>query len=508
MSTTLRIVPLLLLSLAAASLARDSQPVVRVGFKAFTESVLLGEVMEHLIRDAGARPEHLSELGGTQVCWKALLSGEIDCYVEYTGTIQQEILSGVPVYGEEAMRKAMADRGVIMGPQIGFNNTYALGMPEELAERWKIRSISDLAACPELPRLKLRFSDEFLERADGWRGLRAEYGFPETEERGMDHSLAYRGLKSGSHHVTDVFTTDAEIQLYGIRILEDDRGYFPRYQAVTLIRADLKDTVPQVVTSLERMENLIDNKTMIELNARSKLDRVDEARVAAEFLRDRLNLAVTVDSGNRSKWVQAGSRMTDNFTQHLFLVIISLSAAIVVAVPLGIISYCYPRLGKIVLNSVGIVQTLPAMAVLVFTIPVLGLGAWPAIFALFLYSLLPIVRNTYTGLCDIPQTLRDSALVLGISAPARLWRIELPLASTAIMAGIKTAAVINVGTATIGALVGAGGFGQPILTGIRLDDFGLILQGAVPAALLAIVVQSAFGIAERWIVPAGLRIVE
>ncbi len=484
----------------------EDSPVVRVGSKAFTESVVLGEIIEHLISDAGGKPEHLAELGGTQICWKALLAGDIDCYVEYTGTIQQEILTGESIRGDESMRDALALRKVVMSRHLGFNNTYALGMPEDLAEKWKIRTISDLAACPELPRLKMRFSDEFLERADGWRGLRKEYGFPEVAERGIDHSLAYRGLQTGSHHVTDVFTTDAEIRLYHIRVLEDDRGYFPLYHAVMLTRSDLSERAPKVAESLLRLEHQVDNSTMIDLNAKAKLDRIDESRVAAEFLRDRLRLNVTLAGDGRAARLQRSAfRMLDNLLQHLLLVVISLAAAIVVAVPLGVIAYCRPRLGKVILNTVGIVQTLPAMAVLVFTIPILGLGALPAIFALFLYSLLPIVRNTYTGLSNIPENLKESAIVLGLSSSARLRLIELPLASTSILAGIRTAAVINVGTATIGALVGAGGFGQPILTGIRLDDFGLILQGAIPAALLAVGVQAAFGLAENWLVPAGLR---
>ena len=485
----------------------DDSPVVRVGSKAFTESVLLGEILEHLIADAGGHSEHLAELGGTQVCWKALLSGEIDCYVEYTGTIQQEILPDSSVSDEESMRQALADSGVVMGGYLGFNNTYALGMPEELAEELKIRSLSELAASPALGRLRMRFSDEFLERDDGWRGLREVYGFPEVPERGIDHSLAYRGLQSGSHHITDVYTTDAEIRLYKIRVLEDDRGYFPSYQAVLLSRADLSNRAPRVARSLQRTEGLIDNSSMIEMNARAKLDRVEESRVAAEFLRDRLKLQIGRSSqSSAAQFGRSARRMFDNLLQHLLLVSISLSAAIVVAVPLGIVSYCDRRLGQVVLNTVGILQTLPAMAVLVFTIPILGLGAGPAIFALFLYSLLPIVRNTYTGLTTLPEQLRESGIVLGLSPWARLRLIELPMASPSIVAGIKTAAVINVGTATIGALVGAGGFGQPILTGIRLDDFSLILQGAVPAALLAVAVQGGFNYAERWIVPAGLRI--
>lgn len=486
--------------------AGESNPVVRVGSKAFTESVILGEILEHLIRDAGGQSVHLAELGGTQVCWKALLAGEIDCYVEYTGTIQQEILMGEPIRGDDSMRESLAARNVLMSRHVGFNNTYALGMPDDLAEKLNVRTISDLAASSELPRLKMRFSDEFLERADGWRGLRAEYGLPEIPERGIDHSLAYRGLQSSSHQVTDVFTTDAEIRLYNIRTLQDDRGYFPVYQAVLLMRADLVDRAPEVAESLRRIENLIDNETMIDLNARAKLDRIDESEVAGDFLRERLQLKIASTGNQTFPAAKAATRMFENLRQHLLLVVVSLTAAVVVAVPLGVISYRRPRLGTVVLNTVGVIQTLPAMAVLVFTIPVLGLGAWPAIFALFLYSLLPIVRNTYTGLSDIPNHLRESAIVLGLSGSARLRLIELPLASTSILAGIKTAAVINVGTATIGALVGAGGFGQPILTGIRLDDFGLILQGAIPAALLAIVVQAMFSYAERWLVPAGLRL--
>jgi osmoprotectant transport system permease protein len=145
------------------------------------------------------------------------------------------------------------------------------------------------------------------------------------------------------------------------------------------------------------------------------------------------------------------------------------------------------------------------MALLVFMIPFFGLGAVPAIAALFFYSLLPIVRNTYAGLTQIPKATIESADVLGLSRGARLRLVELPLALPSILAGIKTAAVINVGTATIGALIGAGGYGAPILTGIRLSSIPLILQGAVPAAVLAIVVQFGFAFIERRCVSPGLQ---
>jgi osmoprotectant transport system permease protein len=204
---------------------------------------------------------------------------------------------------------------------------------------------------------------------------------------------------------------------------------------------------------------------------------------------------------------QAGalSTLLARVAEHLFLVGVSLLAAIALAVPLGVIAAHRPRLGQVVLAIVGVVQTLPTLALLVFMIPLFGIGTVPAIVALFLYSLLPIVRNTHAGLCGIPSALRESALALGLPRGAMLRLIELPLASPLILAGIKSAAVINVGTATLGALIGAGGLGQPIFTGIRLDNSSLILQGAIPASLLALAVQGLFEIAERIVVPRGLR---
>jgi osmoprotectant transport system permease protein len=227
---------------------------------------------------------------------------------------------------------------------------------------------------------------------------------------------------------------------------------------------------------------------------------VPEGVVAADFARAAFGAAAPVEQESVLASVLRHTR------EHLALVAISLGAAIALAIPLGIASVRYARLGQVILSVTGLIQTIPALALLVFMIPPLGIGAPPAIAALFLYSLLPIVRNTHAGLNDIPDSLRESAEALGLPSGARLRRIELPLASRSILAGVKTSAVINIGTATLGALIGAGGYGQPILTGIRLDDVGLILQGAVPAALLALVVQGAFELAERGLVPRGLRL--
>ncbi|MCA9245391.1 MAG: ABC transporter permease, partial [Phycisphaerales bacterium] len=163
-----------------------------------------------------------------------------------------------------------------------------------------------------------------------------------------------------------------------------------------------------------------------------------------------------------------------------------MTLAILVAVPLGIAAAKWQRGGQAILGTVGVIQTVPSLVLFVILIPFLGIGPWPAIFALFLYSLLPIVRNTYAGLHDIPGSLQESAQALGLPATARLRLVELPLAARSILAGVKTAAVINVGTATLGGLISAGGYGDPIFTGIRLDRHDLLLEGAIPAAMLAL----------------------
>ena len=477
--------------------ACGASPEVRIGSKTFTESVIIGDIVAHLVQNANARPVHRRALGGTRLVWDALVKGYIDIYPEYTGTISEEILPRRGVHREDEIRKALAVYGIRLTASLGFNNNYALGMKKETAKKLDIFRISQLRDHPELI---FGFSNEFMDRGDGWPGLRSTYGLPHKNVSGMDHDLAYRGLEGGSVHVIDLYTTDAEIDYYGLQTLEDDLHYFPVYTAVLLYRADLEERAPDIVAALKKLEGRISEPDMIKMNELAKIKKVDEAKVAADFLAEHFSLKNAV-----AHETMAG-RVWRHTKEHLYLVSISLLAAILISIPLGIIAERKSGLGQIILSIVGIIQTIPSLALLVFMIPLLGIGGPPAIAALFLYSLLPVVRNTYTGLRDIPPPVRESAEALGLPPGAKLRLVELPMASRAILAGIKTSAVINVGTATLGALIGAGGYGQPILTGIRLDDVGLILQGAIPAALLALLVQGLFELAELVVVPKGLRL--
>ena len=470
---------------------------VTVGSKKFTESVILGEIISHLVRDRGLTVDHRRELGGTRVLWEALRKGDIDAYPEYSGTISQELFKGVDVHSLPLMRAALAKHGIGMSAPLGFNNTYAIGVKAETAARYGLKKITDLRRHAGL---SLGFSNEFMDRADGWPALRLKYRLPQQNIRGLDHDLAYRGLAAGGIDGIDVYTTDAEIAYYGLTLLKDDLRYFPTYNAVVLYRADLAARAPAAVAAIARLEGAIDAARMSAMNGAVKIRKRPESEVAAEFVGRSLNVTATVQTPG------FGARVWRTTRDHLALVAVSLGAAILLAVPLGIAAARYFRAGQFILGAVGIVQTIPSLALFVFMIPILGIGGPPAVVALFLYSLLPIVRNTHAGLRGIDPAIAESAAAIGLEPSAQLRLIELPLAMRSIMAGIKISAVINVGTATLGALIGAGGYGQPILTGIRLDDTGLILEGAIPAALLALLVQGIFEGAERLVVPKGLRL--
>ncbi len=429
--------------------------------------------------------------------WDSLVQGAIDIYPEYTGTLTEEIFAGQGINSPQALRQALATHGIRMTSSLGFNNNYAIGMKKEICRKLGLTKISDLRRYPEL---RLGFSNEFMDRQDGWPGLKARYGLPQHHVFGMDHDLALRGIESNAIDATEVYTTDPEIAYYGLCILKDDLAYFPEYTAVLLYRADLEKRTPGVVAALARLEGRITPTDMLDMNKQVKIGKMPESQVAATFLARHLSLKTTVRRENLV------ARIWLRTKEHLWLVWISLLIAILIGIPLGIIAAQRPAWSRIILGITGIIQTIPSLALLVFMIPLLGIGGPPVILALFLYSLLPIVRNTHVGLQSIPPEIRDSAAALGLSPWAQFRLIELPMASREILAGIKTSAVINVGTATLGALIGAGGYGQPILTGIRLDDLGLILTGAVPAALLALLVQGGFDLAEYVVVPKGLRL--
>jgi osmoprotectant transport system permease protein len=442
--------------------------------------------------------EHKAGLGNTGILYAALRAGSIDVYPEYSGTIAREILKLEGNPGLADLNRALAPMGLAASIPLGFNNTYALGVREELATRLGLRSIADLAAHPEL---RLGLSQEFIARKDGWPGLMNAYGLTSFSPIGLDHGLAYEALAGNRVDVIDTYSTDAKIARYRIRLLADDRGYFPRYDTLLLHRADAPQRFPQQWQALAALQGRIDERSMIRMNAAVESEGRSFAEAAALYFRE--PAARTPRAPPRGFFeVLFAPDLARLTREHLLLVFGSLAASIAVGVPLGVAAARTRWLAQLIFALAGIVQTIPSLALLAFLIALMGtIGTLPAAIALFLYALLPIIRNTHTGVLAVGSGLRQAALALGLSPRDQLLSIELPLARPSILGGIKTSAVINVGTATIAAFIGAGGYGERIAAGLAVNDNMMLLAGAVPAAALALLIQGMFDLIERWADP-------
>ncbi len=475
------------------------RPIV-IGCKQDVEGQVLAEIMAQLLTHRGFTVERRFSLGGTLICFEALKRGAIDVYPEYSGTIEQAILQLPGRVSHAQMRELLGTRFKLeMLDFFGFSNTYALAMSGATAERLGLKSISDLKEHPEL---RFGFSNEFKNRADGWLGLKQAYGLT-AEPVGMEHALTDGAIANGKIDVTDAYSTDGDLKKFKLVLLEDDRRFFPGYLAMPLVRAELDDSAKRV---LEELGRTMTADEMQSLN-QSVQTQKSLGDVAAQFLGSKGLL-----TGQRAKaaTVVAAERTIDwpfllrCTLTHIELTFVALLAGMAVAIPLGAVIYRLGAMTRPVLYIAGVLQTIPSIALLAFMIPVFGIGAKPAIAALFLYSLLPILNNTATALLSIDPVLRKVSIGMGLTAWQRLRFIELPLAAPTILVGIKTAAVITIGTATLAAFVGAGGLGEPIVTGLALNDPGLILQGAVPAALLAILTELAFEMLQRVVAPRHL----
>ncbi|MGN6526919.1 MAG: glycine betaine ABC transporter substrate-binding protein [Burkholderiaceae bacterium] len=501
---------------APASTARTGGDAFVVGSKRFTESYILGEILRQAAATAGPA-EHRQGLGNTAVVLAALKAGAIDAYPEYLGTIDAEILGHRTPSPQARIERELAAQGLGMGVPLGFSNGYALATTAELARRLHLARISDLAAHPGLV---LGLSHEFLGRADGWPGLSQRYGLAQ-KPIGIDHGLAYDALASGRIAVTDVYTTDAQIAARHLVVLQDDRGYFPRYDAVLLYRLDAVQRHPAQWRAIAALQGRIGVDAMIAMNSRAERLHEPFADIARDFAAGRIDPKQEADAAAASlkpsssrggtapgiaRTGFAARLFADDLPrllgEHLLLVGVAVLCATLLGVPLGALAAARRRSEGPIMAAVGLLQTVPSLALLAMLIPLLGrIGTVPALVALTLYALLPIARNTCTGLRGVPAGLREAGTALGLTPPQRWRAIDLPLAAPVLMAGIKTATVITVGTATIAAFVGAGGLGERIVTGLALNDHALLLAGALPSAALALAAQGLFGLLEWWVRP-------
>jgi len=457
-----------------------------VGSKRFTESYVLGELVNQTLRDAGVQTIHRQGLGNTAIVIQALTTGQIDVYPEYTGTILREILKRSETQASLSELNAwLKPKGLKVAVPLGFNNTYALAMRAQQAKALSLKRISDVAnlSTEQQATLRIALSPEFKTRADGWSALVKSYGLTMKPGKVLEHGLAYDALARGDVDIVDAYSTDAAIAQKDLVLLEDDRKAFPRYDAVLLMRSDF-DEKP-----LQSLEGKLDETTMAKLNGLAE-SGVSFEKVAKVFLNTSVNDQQSPTQLSRFFKLLFGPDFFTALRDHVLLVAISSTMALLVGIPLGILAYRRPRYTTWILGATGILQTIPSLALLTILIALLDqIGAVPAVLALFLYGLLPIVNATHISLREVPSNLKEAALALGCNEWQLLLSIELPFARPVIMTGLASATVIGVGTCTLAALVGAGGFGDRIVTGLAVNDHALMLAGAIPAAMLALLAQ-------------------
>jgi osmoprotectant transport system permease protein len=522
---------------AQESPAESPRPVV-VASKPFAESYLLAEMFAQLLEAEGVPVERRLGLGATELAFQALRNDAVDVYPEYTGTGLLAIL-GEPPGGDarevwERVARAFGRRwGILWLPPLGFENTYAVAVRRETAERYGLRTLSDLRGVGE--RLVAGFSPDFIGREDGLPGLRQAYGIDFRAVRALLQAVKYEAIAAGRVDIIDGYSTDGAISRYDLVVLEDDRGFFPPYDAAPLVSARLARENPGALVVLARTAGRFDEAEMRGLNRRLEVDGEALTRVArlglvraglapaSDTLPDRGPEVAPGEPGGAATEAGPGTPGEDRegwwsylwtrraalgsmTVRHLFLAGGSLAAAVLLAVPLGLLLERRRESAEGVIRAVGMLQTVPSIALLAFMIPLLGIGVVPAMVALFLYSLFPILRNTFTGVRDADPDAVGAARAVGMTPWQLLRYVRLPLAAPVIMAGIRTAAVINIGTATLAAFIGAGGLGDPIVSGLALSDTRMILSGAVPAAALALAVDALLGWTERGVTPRGLTV--
>ena len=475
------------LAISSSVLAQPTEKNTVVGSKRFTESYVLGELLKLTLRDAGVQAEHRQGLGNTAIVVQALTTGQIDVYPEYTGTILREILKRPETQvSVSELNIWLKPKGLKVAIPLGFNNTYALAMRAEQARELSLKRISDITnlRVEQQSALRIALSPEFKTRTDGWPALAQTYDLKIKPGKVLEHGLAYDALVRGDVDIVDAYSTDAAIARKGLILLEDDRQAFPRYDAILLVRSDF-DEKP-----LQSLAGKLNEATMAKLNGLAESGLSFE-KVAQGFLHASDDNQYDRTQFSRFLKLLLGPDFFTALRDHILLVVISSAMALLVGIPLGILAHRRSRYTRWILGGVSILQTMPSLALLTILIALLDqIGALPAVLALFLYGLLPIVNATHISLMEVPSNLKEAALALGCNEWQLLFFIELPSARPIIMAGLASATVIGVGTCTLAALVGAGGFGDRIVAGLAVNDHALMLAGAIPAAILALLAQA------------------
>ena len=489
---------------------------VIIGSKIFTENILLSEILSILLEENyGFKVIRQFNLGGTKLVFDSLRNAEIDIYPEYTGTGYTMLLK---LSGETNPRKTykivkkqfLKKFQLVWSLPLGFENTYALTVRKSDPRFKKINSIEGLKGQTHL--FKIGMDHEFMERKDGFQNFVKKYSleFEKNYLKTMDQGLMYSALKNKKVDMVMAYSTDGRIKSFNLKALKDNRKFFPSYEVAYLTRSAILQQFPQLKKAFKELEGNITEKEIISLNNQVDQLKYETYQVARNFLiKKNLLIDDLQDLKNDSVidyYISKREYFFKIFYEHILLICVSLFLALLVAIPIGILANYNSKVEKLVFITVNTLQTIPSLALLAIFIPFLGIGFLPAIVTLFIYSLLPIIRNTFEGIKNIDRSFIEAGAGVGLNTIQILRFIQIPLALPVILAGVRTSAVIVVGTATLAAFIGAGGLGDPIFRGIATLNSKLIFLGAVPACLLAIILDRTLTLLEKVMVSKGLKL--
>ena len=495
---------------------RPNKKAIFIGSKIFTENVLLAEMLALLLEERhGLKVIRKFNMGGTQLVFSALRRGDIDIYPEYTGTgwvmILKKSRSAEPKKTYHAVKKEFLKRfNLIWSLPLGFENTYALAVHKKDPRFKSVNQISQLKG--QAPLFRLALSHEFAERKDGFKNFIKKYklNFLKNNILTMNAGLMFSALDNKKTDIIIADSTDGRIKAFNLKTLKDDKKFFPSYQAAYLTRSEALSQSPEIKQAFQSLEGSISEKEMIRLNSQVDQLKKGVSKTARGFLIKKSLLKGKAQAeGEQSLLAYYMGRKKYLFKilmEHLILVFSSLFFALLFSVPAGLWAARQPSAGKAVFALVNTLQTVPSLALLGLFVPLLGIGFLPAICALFLYSLLPIIRNTFEGLKNVDRHFIEVSSGMGLSQWQILKYVQIPLALPVMLAGVRTSAVTLVGTAALAAFIGAGGLGDPIFRGISILDSRLIFLGAVPACLLAVALDQLLALLESLMISKGLKL--
>ncbi len=515
-----RLAPLLLLVWWLTPSLSLARPLV-VASKKFPENALLAEALAQLLEQRGLSVERKLNMGNTALVFENLKHGNVDVYPEYSGTAQQflsashEIEQRTPAAVRRFVEAELRRRHELFwGPPLGFNNTYAIAVRAKLAQQHQLETISDLAAFSHQGGLRFVFTHEFLARQDGWKPLAKRYDL-KAEPRAVEHGIAYELLATSQADAMEVYSTEGLIAVNDVVLLQDDLRHFPPYDAA-YVYGSAVGTNADALMAINSLAGRLTDERMRQLNHLVEVEGRSIPLVANQLLSEERLLAKSAmtqpaATGKAGFWRLLETQpdlLLSRIRQHLWLTLLALMASACVGIPLGYGATRKRWLGFVSLSGANIVQTVPSLALLVFMIPVATLLSrltsgladameLAALGSLFLYGVLPIIRNTKDGLQAVDPAITDAATGLGMDRAQIARQVLLPLAAPFIIAGLRTSVVIGTGAATLAAFIGAGGLGEAIISGLAVQNYAEVLTGAVPAALLAIAFDAGFALLQR-----------